>query len=109
MNSAEKVNELRKYLNYARLLAIAIVLYILLDQQYILYSQIAPMKKSLVIGKDYITQQEMAFNLIKKDLPPKGVYRYEADYTPDHSEFLMHYNIAQYSLAPRVLTDSLFT
>jgi len=97
------------YLNYIRLLLLGIFILLLLEQQFDIYSQISIIYKTITKGKDFISSKDQSYKPIRDILPPKGAYRYESDVTSNPSEFTMFYYIAQYSLAPRVLIDSLHT
>ena len=102
-------DKIKKYLNYAGLVMICVFLFILFRQQLDFYSKSSETSKTIVKGGDFISQKEQLYSSVKRTLPAKGLYRYQSDNIADGSEFLMYYYITQYCLAPRVLTDSLFT
>jgi len=100
---------MKGYIKYIQVLVLGIFVCILLKQQLETYSQISPTSKTIKKGKDFISEKDQSYTSIKEILPPRGVYRYISDSAANPSEFFMFYYIAQYSLAPRVLTDSLHT
>jgi hypothetical protein len=95
---------MKKSLNYVRFIALGIFVFIMLEQQFNFHSQIVPMPK----GPDFVSQQMQLYDAVNKVLPLNGTYRIESD-SHDRGESNMQHVVAQYSLAPRIISDSIFT
>jgi hypothetical protein len=104
MDSTNTRSEWKLILAYVRLITLGIVVFILLQQQFTTYSQIAPATKYTTKGQDFISQKEQSYSSIKRILPPQGIYRFKSDCDTSGSEFEFYYLVARYSLAPRILT-----
>lgn len=100
---------MKKYLNYLRLLILGIFVFILLMQQFDFYNQYVDTWKHIIVGDDFITKRDHLYDSLKKTLPSGGVYHFVYEHYTNPTEYNMYYFIAEYSLVPRLLTDSLPT